>query len=102
MLVRYSFKHRHQPGTRRAEGGYILLTLLLVVTVLIITAGAILPEITFQIKRDKEEELIHRGVQYSRAIRRYVKKFGRYPTRIEDLENTNNIRFLRRRYKDPL
>jgi hypothetical protein len=46
--------------------------------------------------------MIHRGVQYSRAIRRYVKKFGRYPTRIEELENTNNLRFLRKRYKDPI
>ena len=53
-------------------------------------------------KRDREEEMIHRGVQYSRAIRRYVKKTGRYPTRLEELENTNNIRFLRKRYKDPI
>jgi len=36
------------------------------------------------------------------AIRRYVKKTGRYPSRLEELENTNNIRFLRKRYKDPL
>src|SRR5204863_2930110 len=78
------------------------LTLLLAVTLLIIGMAIVLPEITFQVKRDREEEMIHRGVQYSRAIRRYVKKFGRYPTRIEELENTNNIRFLRRRYKDPI
>jgi hypothetical protein len=31
-----------------------------------------------------------------------VKKFGRYPTRIEELENSNNLRFLRKRYKDPI
>jgi len=59
-------------------------------------------KIEFQVKRDREEELIHRGVQYSRAVRRYFKKFGRYPTRIEDLESTNNMRFLRKRYKDPM
>ncbi len=94
--------HRPQSGTRRNEQGYILLTLLLAVTLLIIGMAIVLPEITFQVKRDREEEMIHRGVQYSRAIRRYVKKFGRYPTRVEDLENTNNIRFLRRRYKDPI
>jgi hypothetical protein len=46
--------------------------------------------------------MIHRGVQYSRAIRAYYKKFGRYPVKIEDLENTNRQRFLRKRYKDPL
>ena len=35
-------------------------------------------------------------------MKHFVKKFGRYPTRIEELENTNQIRFLRRRYKDPI
>jgi hypothetical protein len=60
------------------------------------------PTIAFEVRRDREEEMIHRGVQYSRAIKRYVKKTGRFPSRIEDLENTNNIRFLRKRYKDPV
>ncbi len=76
--------------------------LMLFVALLAIAAGAVAPAITFQVRRDREEELIHRGVQYSRAIRRYVKKTGRYPVRLEELENTNNIRFLRKRYKDPL
>jgi hypothetical protein len=60
------------------------------------------PIIAFQVKRDREEELVHRGVQYSRAMKHFVKKFGRYPTRIEELENTNQVRFLRKRYKDPI
>jgi type II secretory pathway pseudopilin PulG len=85
-----------------SQGGYMLLMLMLVVTLLAIAAAAIVPTMAFQIRRDREEELIHRGVQYSRAIRRYVKKFGRYPTRLEELENTNNLRFLRRQYKDPI
>src|SRR5205807_7079366 len=89
-------------GPSSRESGYILLTLLLVVALLIVAMGAIVPSIAFQIRRDREEELIHRGVQYSRAIRAYFKKFGRYPTRIEELENTNNMRFLRKRYKDPV
>src|SRR6184192_1785394 len=87
---------------RRSEQGYILLMLMLFITLLAIGAAAIAPSIAFQVRRDREEEMIHRGVQYSRAIRRYVKKTGRYPTRLEELENTNNIRFLRKRYKDPI
>ena len=79
-----------------------MLTLLLAMALLVIFAAAIVPSITFDIKRDREEEMIHRGVQYSRAIRAYYKKFGRYPTKIEDLESSNNLRFLRKRYKDPL
>jgi type II secretory pathway pseudopilin PulG len=90
---------RLKPGN---EQGYILLMMMLFITVLAIAATAVAPSIAFQVRRDREEELIHRGVQYSRAIRRYVKKFGRYPMRIEELENTNNMRFLRKRYKDPV
>jgi len=89
-------------GKACSEQGWVLLTLLLAMSLLIIFAAAIVPSITFDIKRDREEEMIHRGVQYSRAIRAYYKKFGRYPTKIEDLESTNNLRFLRKRYKDPL
>ena len=87
---------------RQGEQGYVLLMLLLVVAMMIIAAGVIVPSVTFDIKRDREEEMIHRGVQYSRAIRAYYKKFGRYPAKLEDLENTNQLRFLRKRYKDPL
>src|SRR5215469_502803 len=88
------------------QSGYILLVLLLMIAVL--TIGFLeatkydLQYTVLQNKREREEELIHRGAQYSRAIRSYFKKFGRYPARIEDLENTNNIRFLRKRYKDPI
>lgn len=60
------------------------------------------PRMAQQIRRDREEELIHRGTQYVRAIRRYYKKFRRYPLSIAQLEDTNHLRFLRRRYKDPL
>lgn len=59
------------------------------------------PAIATAVKRDKEEEMIHRGVEYARAVKKYYKKFGRYPANIEALENTNNMRFLRKRYKDP-
>ena len=87
---------------RRPDRGYILITLILFVALIAIAAVVMAPVIAFQVKRDREEELIHRGVQYSRAMKHFVKKFGRYPTRIEELENTNQVRFLRRRYKDPI
>jgi len=88
--------------SRRGDSGYIMLTLLLAVALMTIFAAIIVSDLKFEMRRDREEEMIHRGVQYSRAIRAYYKKFGRYPVKIEDLENTNHIRFLRKRYKDPL
>jgi len=86
----------------RREGGYVLLALLLSVSLLSISLLAMIGRIEVQIKRDREKELIHRGLEYSRAVRRYVKMFGRYPNSVEQLENSNNIRFLRKRYKDPI
>ena len=93
---------RPRKSASRTERGYILITLLLFVALIAIAAVVMAPVVAFQVKRDREEEMIHRGVQYSRAMKHYVKKFGRYPTRIEELENTNQVRFLRRRYKDPM
>ena len=87
---------------RGKQQGYILLMMMLFIALLAIASLAALPKMEMQVKRDREEEMIHRGAQYARAIRAYVKKFGRYPTSIADLENTNNTRFLRRRYKDPI
>jgi type II secretory pathway pseudopilin PulG len=91
---------------RNGERGYVLLTLLLLVAVLAIAfAFSVLADRKYasqQAKRDREEEMIHRGVQYTRAIRAYYRKFNRYPSKIEDLENTNQMRFLRKRYKDPI
>jgi type II secretory pathway pseudopilin PulG len=91
-----------QHFARNDQDGYVLLTLLLAVAMMIIFAASVMPSITAEIKRDREEEMIHRGVQYTRAIRLYYRKLGRYPTKLEDLESTNNMRFLRRRYKDPV
>jgi type II secretory pathway pseudopilin PulG len=95
--------HFRRKTKRHDEQGYILLTLLLTVALMtIVVAFGVLPNLKFNLRRDQEQEMIHRGVQYSNAIRRYYKKFGRYPTKIEDLENTSNVRFLRKRYTDPM
>ncbi len=86
----------------KGEQGYALLIILFFLTLMIIAMAALVPTAKVTIQREREAELIHRGTQYSRAIGRYFKKFGRYPTSIEQLENTNNIRFLRKRYTDPI
>jgi len=59
---------------RRSERGYILLMLMLFVALLAIAAGGLAPTITLQVRRGLEQERIHRGVQYSRAIPCYAKK----------------------------
>src|SRR5271163_4456033 len=86
----------------RGQRGYLMITLMFVLALITIGLLTVLPEIGQQIKRDREEEMRHRGTAYMRAIQHYYKKFGRYPSKIEDLENTNNLRYLRKRYTDPL
>ena len=80
----------------------MMITLMLALAMITFALAVVLPDITQQIRRDREEEMMHRGTAYMRAIQQYYRKLGRYPTRIEDLENTNNVRFLRKRYTDPL
>lgn len=81
----------------------MLLALMLVVALMLIALAMEAPRIGQQIKRDREEELIHRGAEYATAIKRFVhKNGGRYPASIDQLEDTNRIRFLRKRYKDPI
>ena len=89
---------RSRPETQR---GYILLAVMLLMTMMLLTLSIALPRIGQQIKREKEEELIHRGNEYKNAIRKFYRKNGRYPVTLEDLEKANNMRFLRKRYVDP-
>jgi type II secretory pathway pseudopilin PulG len=89
-------------NSTRQQSGYILLMMMLFIALMAIAALAALPSMEMQVKRDREEEMIHRGAQYARAIRHYVKKFGRYPTSIADLQDTNDVHFLRKAYKDPI
>lgn len=88
---------------RSRESGYVLLAVMLTMTLILILLSVEAPRIAQQIKRDKEEEMIHRGKDYATAVKRFVhKNGGRYPTSIEQLENTNHIRFLRKKYVDPM
>jgi type II secretory pathway pseudopilin PulG len=96
------FQNRKQRRGRRRDSGAMLLAVLFMMAIMVIVALAVAPSMVMQIKRDREEEMIHRGTEYARAIKKYYKKFGRYPANLEQLDNTNQIRFLRRRFKDPL
>jgi type II secretory pathway pseudopilin PulG len=79
-----------------------MLTILLFLAVFVIGMAAALPIGAFEARRQREMELMDRGNDYKRAIQLYYRKFKRYPTRLEDLENTNQIRFLRKRWTDPM
>ncbi len=88
---------------RHGESGYsLLMVVFLVATTLVLSAAAV-PNLLTEGRREREDEMVWRGEQYERAIGMYFQKFGRYPTKIDDLvKQTNGVRFLRQAYTDPM
>ncbi|HEX4064374.1 MAG TPA: type II secretion system protein, partial [Acidobacteriaceae bacterium] len=95
------FKPSHR-GDTDAESGYVLLAVIFLMVALLIALAIAAPKMAMSIQRDKEMETIHRGEQYRRALQLYYRQYGNYPTSIDQLLNTNNVRFLRKRYTDPM
>jgi type II secretory pathway pseudopilin PulG len=88
---------------RQKQAGYSLIMVIFLVATMIIMASAAALKIDTQGRRDRETEMAWRGEQYQRAIGMYYRKFGKYPTKVDDLvKQTNGIRFLRQAYKDPM
>src|SRR5215471_19683982 len=86
---------------KSGERGFALLIVFLMAAAIALMLYVQMPRVAFESERDKEQLLIDRGEQFKRAIQLYVVVNKRYPARIEDLENTNDKRYLRKRYIDP-
>jgi type II secretory pathway pseudopilin PulG len=84
------------------EQGFMLLGLIVAIFIILLALSVAAPVVARNLRRDRELEAVHRGNQYVRAIQLYYRKFGHYPGSMEQLDNSNNIRFLRQRYKDPI
>jgi type II secretory pathway pseudopilin PulG len=91
-----------RPGNTRQEEGFLLLGVLFMVLLITIALAIAAPKMAESIRRDKEVETVHRGMQYARAIQIYYNKFGRYPNTIDQLVKSNDQRFLRKRYLNPM
>ena len=84
-----------------SERGYAVLMVFLMAAIIALMLYQQLPRVAFESERDKEQLLIDRGEQYTRAIQLYYMANNRqYPTSIDDLEKKEK-RFLRKRYIDP-
>src|ERR1700719_925677 len=103
ISTRISSQVVRQPAPRRAESGYSLLMVVFLVATSLILSAAVVPNLLTQGRREREQETVWRGEQYQRAIGLYFRKFGKYPTKIDDLtKQTNGVRFLRQAYTDPM
>lgn len=89
-------------GMDQGEEGFMLVGLIVAIFFILLVLSVAAPKVAKELRREQEVEAVHRGNQYVRAIRLYYRKNGHYPGSMEQLEKTNNIRFLRQQYVDPL
>lgn len=90
----FRFAGRRPGGT---NAGYNLVILVMAITTLNILVAMALPVWSHMIRREKEEQLIFRGLQYAEALRLYaVRHGGQYPVKLEQLikEEPRSIRQL--------
>lgn len=80
--------------------GYAMAALLVAIGVMGVMLSVAMPAWRTIAKREKEEELIFRGMQYSRAVGLFQRKYAAaYPP---DLDTLIKGKFLRKKYKDPM
>ena len=84
------------------ERGSALLIVFLFAAIIAISLYMEMPSVAFEAKRAREQLLVDRGSEYAHAVKLYYRKFRAYPATIDALENTNRMRFLRHKFKDPL
>ena len=90
-----------RPRIKPSEEGYMLIAVMFMLAIFLIALSVAVPKISKQIQRDREVETMRRGKQYVRGIKMYYKKFGAYPNSMDALVQSNNVRFLRKKYIDP-
>ena len=98
---------RHRNG---GEAGYTLALVMVMASVLLVALSEAALNWQTAVKREREEELIFRGEQYQRALILWYAHWSRtlgtpqvaYPSTVEALLNTNNKRFLRQPWTDPV
>ena len=91
-----------RPVARSAESGFAMLLVFVMAASVSLMLYKEMPRLIFESQRIREQELIEHGEQYKRAIQLYVRKYKKYPASLDDLETGGELRFLRRRYKDPM
>lgn len=89
---------------RKQQSGYALLLVVFLTTLVVVATMSIGLRILTQGRREKEQEMIWRGKQYTRGIKLYYSKLGRFPNSMDDLvkPKIGNLRFMRQAYKDPM
>ena len=84
-----------------AERGFTLVALMIVLIVLNVAVATAMQLWSKVVQREKEEELIFRGLQYAEAIRVFQRRFNRPPTTLDELMEVRP-RVIRQLWTDPI
>src|SRR5213078_2491510 len=89
-----------QVNRRTADAGYAMAALIVAMGIMAIMMTVAMPVWRQTAQREKEEELVFRGLQYAHSIGLYQRKFANaYPPNVDALVEQ---RFLRKKFKDPV
>lgn len=72
-----------------------------IIAIMSIAMGVAVQTAEFQMRREREAELIFRGTQFIEAIRLYKTKYGRYPMQLKEIYEAKP-RVIRKKWKDPI
>lgn len=93
--------HDSQSATGGREGGYTLVIIVLTIAIMSIFMAVAVQTVEFQMRREREAELIFRGQQYVEAIRLYKAKYGRHPMRMKEIWEADP-KVVRKQWLDPI
>ena len=89
-----------QGDRRDSQRGYAMAALLIAMSIMAVMMTVAMPVWKHQAQREREEELVFRGLQYVHAIALFQRKYANaYPPNVDVLVEQ---RFLRKKFKDPV
>jgi type II secretory pathway pseudopilin PulG len=84
----------------QSQSGYAMAALLVAMSVMAVLMTVVMPVWRQAAQREKEEELVFRGLQYTHAIGLYERKYANTPPPTVDVLTQEH--FLRKKFKDPI
>jgi type II secretory pathway pseudopilin PulG len=100
ITILIGMRLRGQAELRAGERGYAMAALLVAMSIMAVMMTVAMPVWKHQVQREREEELVFRGMQYVHAIALFQRKLpNAYPPNVDVLVDQ---RFLRKKYKDPI
>ncbi len=95
-------------SSRCRQKGFTFVGVMVMMTIMLITMGAVSDVWHTVMQRENEQELLFIGHQFRKAIGKFYEKSGRgYPASLDELlespvGSTGKARFLRKIYRDPM